>query len=139
MRYRKFSQTDIRNIKEANKMPSIIIIVDEFTDLLRNKAESFIFALARKGRASGIHLILSTQHPCRDIVKSPLQANIPARISFRTARDIDSRVILGVKGAESLLGKGDMLFMGIDSPVPRRIHAPLVTANEIKNIVSWFR
>lgn len=119
-RYQKLSEKNVRNIKEYNakasqdeKMPYIVIVIDEFGDLIMQsgkEVEKLICRIAQKARAVGMHMILSTQRPSVKIVTGDIKANFPTRIAFRTTTSTDSRVVLGKKGAETLTGMGDMLF-----------------------------
>ena len=106
---------DEYNEKHAEKMPKTVVVVDEIADLMLQaedgQFEKAAIRLAQKARAAGIHLVLGTQRPSVDIVTGVLKANMPTRIAFRTASEVDSRVILDTEGAEELLGKGDLLFL----------------------------
>ena len=104
-------------------MPYIVIVVDELADLMlnsSNEVEKLLVRLAQLGRATGIHLIVATQRPSVDVVTGLIKANFPSRISFSVTSQIDSRTIIDSPGAEKLLGKGDMLFVPIDNPLPKR-------------------
>lgn len=123
------------------KLPLIVVIVDEFADMMMNvgkKVEQLIARLAQKARAAGIHLILATQRPSVDVITGLIKANIPARISFQVSSQIDSRTILDQGGAEQLLGHGDMLYLPPGSGVPIRIHGAFVSDADVMNIAdSW--
>jgi DNA segregation ATPase FtsK/SpoIIIE, S-DNA-T family len=123
------------------KLPYIVIIIDELADLMMlegRQIEESITRLAQMARAVGIHLILATQRPSVDVITGLIKANIPARISFRLATRVDSRTILDAMGAESLLGRGDMLFLPPASGRMVRLHGPLVTEEEIQAVVrAW--
>ncbi len=123
------------------KLPYIVIIIDELADLMMiegRQIEESITRLAQMARAVGIHLILATQRPSVDVITGLIKANIPARISFRLATRVDSRTILDAMGAESLLGRGDMLFLPPSSGRMTRLHGPLVTEEEIQAVVrAW--
>ena len=123
------------------KLPYIVIIIDELADLMMlegRQIEEAITRLAQMARAVGIHLILATQRPSVDVITGLIKANIPARISFRLATRVDSRTILDAMGAESLLGRGDMLFLPPASGRMVRLHGPLVTEEEIQAVVrAW--
>src|SRR5207237_844940 len=122
-------------------LPFIIIIIDELADLMMldgNNVEESITRLAQMARAVGIHLILATQRPSVDVITGLIKANFPARISFRVATKVDSRTILDANGSESLLGRGDMLYLPAGSARLHRLHAPFVTEKEIAAVVeSW--
>jgi S-DNA-T family DNA segregation ATPase FtsK/SpoIIIE len=130
---------DDEDYAEPERLPYIVIIIDELADLmmLEGRAiEEAITRLAQMARAVGIHLILATQRPSVDVITGLIKANIPARISFQLATRVDSRTILDTMGAESLLGKGDMLFLPPGSARMARLHGPLVTEDEIARVVS---
>src|SRR6202012_5722141 len=123
-------------------MPYIVIIIDELADLMMMAArdvEALITRLAQMARAVGIHLILATQRPSVDVITGLIKANFPARISFRVARKIDSRTILDSNGSESLLGKGDMLYLPAGSSRLHRIHGPMVSEDEIVAVCDFWR
>lgn len=122
---------------EDFELPYIVIVVDEFADLVLSKSgkaiETSISRLAAKARASGIHIVLATQRPSTDVITGVIKANFPTRVSFRVTTNMDSRVVLDTMGAEKLLGKGDMLFkQGIDT---LRMHSAYVDEDEIENLV----
>ncbi|CAD83452.1 cell division protein FtsK [Candidatus Blochmanniella floridana] len=124
------------------KLPYIIVIIDELSDLMimsDKKVEILITRLTQKARAAGIHLILSTQRPSVDVITGLIKANIPARIAFTVSSKIDSRTILGQSGAESLLGKGDMLYLPSNSSILVRIHGAYVQDQEIQKVVKYWR
>ena len=128
--------------KNRVKMPYIVIIVDELADLMlnsSNEVEKLLVRLAQLGRATGIHLIVATQRPSVDVVTGLIKANFPSRISFSVTSQIDSRTIIDSPGAEKLLGKGDMLFVPIDNPLPRRAQGILISDDEIEKVVSHWR
>ncbi len=125
--------------EELEKLPYIVVIVDELADLMilaGRQVEESIQRLAQMARAVGIHLLLATQRPSVDVITGLIKANIPARLSFLLATRVDSRTILDSMGAESLLGKGDMLFLPPGTARMRRLHGPLVSEDEIAAIVS---
>lgn len=127
---------------EETKLPYIVIIIDELADLMMvdsNNVEASITRLAQMARAVGIHLILATQRPSVDVITGLIKANFPARISFRVATKVDSRTILDANGAESLLGRGDMLYLPSGSGRLLRVHGPLVTEDEINKVVDFWR
>jgi DNA segregation ATPase FtsK/SpoIIIE, S-DNA-T family len=123
-------------------LPYLIIVIDELADLMMvdtNTVEESITRLAQMARAVGIHLILATQRPSVDVITGLIKANFPARISFRVASKVDSRTILDSNGSESLLGKGDMLYLPAGSARLHRIHGPLVTEEEITAVCDFWR
>ena len=123
-------------------LPYIVIVIDELADLMMvdtNNVESAITRLAQMARAVGIHLILATQRPSVDVITGLIKANFPARISFRVASKVDSRTILDANGSESLLGKGDMLYLPAGSARLHRMHGPLVTEEEITAVGDHWR
>jgi len=150
-RYRKFSESGSRNIVDYNKhrdpetvekMPYIVVIIDELADLMMlapEETERTITRIAALARATGIHLVIATQRPSVDVVTGLIKANFPARIAFAVAGGVDSRVILDQPGAERLLGKGDMLYMSGDSPAPLRLQGVYVSDLEIGNIVRYWK
>jgi S-DNA-T family DNA segregation ATPase FtsK/SpoIIIE len=127
---------------EHKPLPYLVIIIDELADLMMvdtNNVEESITRLAQMARAVGIHLILATQRPSVDVITGLIKANFPARISFRVASKVDSRTILDSNGSESLLGKGDMLYLPAGSSRLHRIHGPLVTEDEIMDVCNFWR
>lgn len=143
-RYKEFARVGVRNIEGYNnkikdKKPYIFIIIDELADLMMRSGkdvENAIIRLAQMSRAVGIHLILATQRPSVDVITGLIKANFPARVAFQVASGHDSKTILDAKGAEKLLGNGDMLFVPPDEGVSRRLHGPFITIEETKKIVS---
>jgi S-DNA-T family DNA segregation ATPase FtsK/SpoIIIE len=138
---------DIRNynkrIKERNiaqeHMPSIVVFIDEFADLMATtgkELESTLARLAAMSRAVGIHLVLATQRPSIDVITGLIKANIPSRIAFMVASKMDSRIIIDAVGAEKLLGKGDMLYAGITDPFPIRMQGAFVSEEEVEAVVA---
>jgi S-DNA-T family DNA segregation ATPase FtsK/SpoIIIE len=128
--------------EEQRRLPYIIIVIDELADLMmldQGNVEESITRLAQMARAVGIHLILATQRPSVDVITGLIKANFPARISFRVATKVDSRTILDANGAESLLGRGDMLYLPSGSARVHRLHAPFVTEKEIAAVVEFWR
>lgn len=124
------------------KMPYIVIIFDEYNDFMLSypkEISPLITALSQKGRAAGVHLILSTQRPDVKVITGTIKANIPARIALKTTSQIDSRTILDSQGAEDLLGNGDMLYMASDNPRLVRLQAPFISTEEIKAVVSYIK
>ena len=147
-RYKLLQSVGNRNITEYNKahadeaMPYIVIVIDEMADLMVLAAadvESLIVRLAQMARAIGIHLVLATQRPSVDVITGIIKANIPARLAFSVASQIDSRTILDQMGAEKLLGKGDMLFMSPDLMKPRRIQGVFLSEKEVKHVTDYLR
>ncbi len=123
-------------------MPYIVIIIDELADLMMldgHNVEESITRLAQMARAVGIHLVLATQRPSVDVITGLIKANFPARMSFRVATKVDSRTILDANGAESLLGRGDMLYLPSGSARVHRLHAPFVTEKEIAAVVEFWK
>jgi len=122
------------------KLPMIVVIVDEFADMMMivgKKVEELIARLAQKARASGIHLILATQRPSVDVITGLIKANIPTRMAFQVSSRVDSRTILDQQGAENLLGHGDMLYLPPGSGLPERIHGAFVDDHEVHATVEW--
>jgi len=132
------------NVEESEHkpLPYLVIIIDELADLMMvdtNNVEESITRLAQMARAVGIHLILATQRPSVDVITGLIKANFPARISFRVASKVDSRTILDANGSESLLGRGDMLYLPAGSARLHRIHGPLVSEDEIVSVCDFWR
>lgn len=126
---------------EAKKLPFIVVIVDEMADLMLvagKEIESSVQRLAQMARAAGIHLIMATQRPSVDVITGVIKANFPTRISFQVTSRIDSRTILGVQGAEQLLGQGDMIYMSGGAKMTR-VHGPFCSDTEIENIVNFIK
>jgi S-DNA-T family DNA segregation ATPase FtsK/SpoIIIE len=157
-RYKSLSEQMVTNIKEYNdkieamkpsddeelpgKMPYVVIVVDEMADLMMSagkEVEKLIIRLAQKGRAAGVHLVLATQSPRKEIVTGLIKANIPAKIAFAVNNYTESVIIMGSNGAEKLLGKGDMLLLTSDSPAPKRIQGALVDNAEVNKVCSFVR
>ena len=145
-RYQRFRDVSARDIRSYNDgpykpMPSLVVVVDELAELMLSEgrdAESKLVRLAQLGRAAGIHLVLSTQRPTVDVVTGLLKANIPTRICFTVASQVDSRVILDMNGGEDLMGRGDMLLLTKESTQPRRIQGAYVEEKEISDIVDFW-
>ncbi len=128
--------------KGMEPLPRIVILVDEMADLMMaapEQTEQNVVRLAQMARGVGIHLVVATQRPSTDVLTGVIKANFPARIAFTVASAIDSRVILDVNGAETLLGRGDMLFLNSDASAPQRVQGVMVTDNEIDKIVTFWR
>jgi S-DNA-T family DNA segregation ATPase FtsK/SpoIIIE len=158
-RYKLLASRSVRNIDQYNKLfdegapslfdnpeeqplPYIVIIIDELADLMmldRTNVEESITRLAQMARAVGIHLVLATQRPSVDVITGLIKANVPTRISFRLATKVDSRTILDTNGAESLLGRGDMLFMPPGTSRHTRLHAPYVSEKETAAVVEFWK
>ena len=145
-RYKLMSKEGVRNIDGYNakhklKMPYIVVVVDEMSDLMLvagKEIENYIQKLSQMARAAGIHIIMATQRPSVDVITGTIKANFPTRISFRVSSKIDSRTILGEQGSEQLLGNGDMLFMSSANRIVR-IHGPYVSEKEIEKITNVLR
>lgn len=147
-RYRTFATLGVRKLEEYNKrysdkaMPLVLIVIDEMADLMMTAPadiEESIVRLAQKARAAGIHMILATQRPSVNVITGLIKANVPSRISFAVATQIDSRTILDVGGAEKLLGKGDMLFSPIGANKPVRIQGAFISDNEVEHLVDFVK
>ena len=124
---------------DLEKLPYIVVVVDEFADMMMvvgKKVEELIARLAQKARASGIHLILATQRPSVDVITGLIKSNIPTRIAFQVSSKIDSRTILDQMGAENLLGHGDMLYLPPGTSLPERIHGAFVDDHEVHDVVA---
>ncbi len=151
-RYGLFAQKGVRDIKgyneaiekegSAEKLPQIVIIIDELADLMMVAAkdvEDAICRLAQMARAAGMHLVIATQRPSVDVITGIIKANIPSRIAFAVSSQVDSRTILDMVGAEKLLGKGDMLFYPSGAPKPTRIQGAFVSDKEVEKIVDFLK
>jgi DNA segregation ATPase FtsK/SpoIIIE, S-DNA-T family len=161
-RYKKLANRGVRNLEAYNEqvkqlpipgleskdeadrepLPYIVIVIDELADLMMTaprEVEESITRLAQMARAVGIHLILATQRPSVDVITGLIKANFPARISFRVASKVDSRTILDTNGAETLLGRGDMLFLPPGSSRLMRVHGPLITEEEVSRVVDFLK
>jgi S-DNA-T family DNA segregation ATPase FtsK/SpoIIIE len=147
-RLRTMAEVGKRNIGEYNTlkkgegMPYIVIVIDELADLMMMAArdvEALIVRLAQKARAAGIHLVLATQRPSVDVITGLIKANVPARIAFTVASQVDSRTIIDQMGAEKLLGRGDMLFLTSDMPKPKRVQAALIDDDETLKVTNFIR
>lgn len=151
-RYKLFEENHVRDIssyrdlteidENIEKLPYIVIIIDELSDLMMTAAgevEDYITRLAQKSRACGIHLIIATQRPTVDVITGTIKANIPSRIAFAVTSQIDSRTILDMSGAETLLGKGDMLFSPSDAMKPMRIQGAFVSDSEVLRVVNYIK
>lgn len=148
-RYSLFAKTQVRKIDDYNKLvqpgeklPFIVVIIDELSDLMMVAAvdvEDAILRLAQKARAAGIHLILATQRPSVDVLTGTIKANIPSRIAFAVSSQIDSRTILDTSGAEKLLGKGDMLFFPTGENKPIRVQGAFIADDELNRVVDFIK
>lgn len=147
-RYKLFAERGVRNIDSYNELsgfqalPYIVILVDELADLMAYapvEVEDAIARLAQMARATGIHLIVSTQRPSVDVITGLIKANIPCRIAFNVSSMIDSRVIIDMPGAEKLLGRGDMLYIPPDQAKPTRIQGTFVSEKEVKKLVDYLK
>ncbi len=147
-RYKLFQNAGAKDIDAYNEisgfqaLPKIVLVVDELADLMAaaaNEVEKAIVRLAQMSRATGIHLVLSTQRPSTDVLTGLIKANVPCRIALNTTSGVDSRVIMDQPGAEKLLGRGDMLYLPPEASSPRRIQAPFISMMEIKSLVEFLR
>ncbi len=151
-RYSLFANKGVRDIKgyneaiekegSAEKLPQIVIIIDELADLMMVAAkdvEDAICRLAQMARAAGMHLVIATQRPSVDVITGIIKANIPSRIAFAVSSQVDSRTILDMVGAEKLLGKGDMLFYPSGAPKPTRLQGAFVSDKEVEKIVDFLK
>ncbi len=145
-RYRLLAKAGARNItiynEKEEKLPFIVVIVDEFADLMtvaRDQTETAVQRLAQLSRAVGIHLVLATQRPSVNVITGVIKANLPARISFKVASKVDSRTVLDMNGADKLLGKGDMLFLRPGESRLIRIQGALVSDKEIERVVDFIK
>jgi S-DNA-T family DNA segregation ATPase FtsK/SpoIIIE len=150
-RYHKLAQSGARHIHDYNArqesqgapiLPYLVVVVDELADLMMlapDETERTLTRLAQLARATGIHLVISTQRPSTDVVTGLIKANFPARIAFAVASGVDSRVIIDQPGAERLLGRGDMLFQAPDAPAPVRLQGVFVSEAEIQRLVQYWR
>lgn len=151
-RYKKFAENNVRDIKgynklaqstpEMEKMPQIIIIIDELSDLMMaapKDVENAICRLAQMARAAGMHLVIATQRPSVDVITGVIKANIPSRIAFAVSSQIDSRTILDMGGAEKLLGRGDMLFLPMGEAKPVRIQGCFVSDAEVEAVTQYVK
>ena len=152
-RYERFVKEGVRDIERFNnkvihsgrkeeKMPFIVIVIDELADLMMmspQDVENSISRIAQKARACGIHLLLATQRPSVDVITGLIKANIPTRIAFSVSSQVDSRTILDTSGAEKLLGKGDMLFIENGTGKSVRLQGPFVSDEEIERVTAFAR
>ncbi|MCL2371992.1 MAG: DNA translocase FtsK [Defluviitaleaceae bacterium] len=150
-RYAAFAETGCRDLKGYNRnrieqdeqrLPQIVIIIDELADLMmacKGEVEEAICRLAQKARAAGIHLIVATQRPSVDVITGLIKANIPSRLAFAVSSGVDSRTVLDVYGAEKLLGKGDMLFLPMGQNKPIRVQGCFISDKEVENLVTFLK
>ena len=151
-RYREFARARVRNMEGYNKIaandpdykeqPYILVIIDELADLMMvssKEVEESIARIAQKARAAGIHMIIATQRPSVDVITGVIKTNIPSRIAFAVSSSIDSRTILDKSGAETLLGKGDMLYLSADSSKPVRIQGAFLSDEEVEKVVDYVK
>ena len=140
--YNEYVEKQISKGKDMEKMPFLVVIIDELADLMMvcsKEVEESITRITQLARAAGIHLIVATQRPSTDVITGLIKANIPSRLSFAVSSSIDSRTILDMTGAEKLLGKGDMLFLPMGENVPIRIQGSYVSDEEIKRVVDFVK
>jgi S-DNA-T family DNA segregation ATPase FtsK/SpoIIIE len=148
-RYKIFHEEEVRNLQafnrkagEERRLPQIVVIIDELADLMMvaaTEVETAICRIAQLARATGIHLLIATQRPSVDVITGLIKANIPSRIAFAVATQIDSRVILDMSGAEKLLGRGDMLYNPIGAMKPIRLQGSFVTDKETERIIKYVK
>ncbi|WP_331489707.1 DNA translocase FtsK [Tepidibacter hydrothermalis] len=146
-RYKLFAENSVRDItgynnKMEEKLPKVVIIIDELADLMMvspNDVEDAICRLAQMARAAGMHLIVATQRPSVDVITGVIKANIPSRIAFAVSSQADSRTILDMGGAEKLLGKGDMLFYPVGATKPMRLQGAFISDDEVEEVVSFVK
>ena len=149
-RYSLFASKNVRDIKgyneaieeQGHKLPQIVIIIDELSDLMMvspKDVEDSICRLAQMARAAGMHLVIATQRPSVDVITGIIKANIPSRIAFSVSSQVDSRTILDMAGAEKLLGKGDMLFYPAGAPKPTRIQGAFISDKEVEKVVDFIK
>ena len=137
-----YNNLDIVKNGEVEKLPYIVIIIDELGDLMieaKREMEERIMKLAQKSRAAGIHLVIATQRPSVDVITGTIKANLPSRIAFALTNFADSKTVLDMGGAEKLLGKGDMLFKPSDLPEPRRVQGAYISNKEIASVVKFIK
>ncbi len=151
-RYKVFSDNSVRNLdgynelaeisEDMEKLPQIVIIIDELSDLMMaapNEVEDAICRLAQMARAAGMHLVIATQRPSVDVITGIIKANIPSRIALTVAQQVDSRTILDMGGAEKLLGRGDMLYYPVGMSKPKRVQGCFVTDQEIESVIDFIK
>ncbi len=150
-RYKLFSATVARNLDDYNRkmtrkgeppLPRLVVLIDELADLMMSapeETERTLTRIAQMARATGIHLVVATQRPSTDVVTGLIKANFPARVSFATTSNVDSRVIIDMPGAESLLGRGDMLFMPPDASAPLRVQGCFISDSELEALIHFWQ
>ena len=150
-RYKAMSDTGVRDLEsynsimeaeEGNKLPQVVVIIDELADLMlvaAKEVEESICRIAQMGRAAGIHLIIATQRPSADVITGLMKANIPSRIAFSVASAMESRIILDTQGAEKLVGRGDMLFAPIGCGKPLRVQGCFVSDGEVEAVANYVK
>ncbi len=151
-RYRTFSEVGVRKLEEYNalaartegmdKMPAVVVIIDELADLMlvaAKEVEESICRVAQMGRAAGMHLVIATQRPSADVITGLMKANIPSRIAFAVASAMESRIILDTQGAEKLVGRGDMLFAPLGSGKPTRVQGCFISDGEVASVVNFVK
>ena len=151
-RYRTFSEVGVRKLEEYNalaaktegmeKMPAIVVVIDELADLMlvaAKEVEESICRVAQMGRAAGMHLVIATQRPSADVITGLMKANIPSRIAFAVASAMESRIILDTQGAEKLVGRGDMLFAPLGSGKPTRVQGCFISDGEVASVVDFVK
>src|SRR5581483_3471731 len=129
-------------VPKPEQLPAIVIVVDEFADLMMQQGkdvEAAVARLAQKARAAGMHVILATQRPSVDVITGMIKANFPTRIAFRVAQKVDSRTILDEQGAEHLLGRGDMLIKLNGTNETKRVQCPMITEEEVARVTDHLR
>ena len=151
-RYRAFSEVGVRDLKSYNahaarqpdmeKMPQIVVVIDELADLMlvaAKEVEESICRVAQMGRAAGMHLVIATQRPSADVITGLMKANIPSRIAFAVASALESRIILDTTGAEKLVGRGDMLYFPLGAGKPTRVQGCLISDEEVADVVEFVK
>ena len=151
-RYRMMADAGVRDLESFNKiaessdefekMPQIVVVIDELADLMlvaAKEVEESICRVAQMGRAAGIHLVIATQRPSADVITGLMKANIPSRIAFAVASAMESRIILDTAGAEKLVGKGDMLYAPLGQGKPKRVQGCFITDDEVQSVVDFIK
>ena len=151
-RYKAMSDAGVRDLEsyngiveaegEGQKLPQVVVIIDELADLMlvaAKEVEESICRIAQMGRAAGIHLIIATQRPSADVITGLMKANIPSRIAFAVASAMESRIILDTQGAEKLVGKGDMLYAPIGAGKPLRVQGCFVSDGEVEAVATYVK